>query len=352
MKTYALHCSPRSACGARAASPRRTRSTSTSTTRASPVAAARPRRATTTPSSIVFNPGGIAIARGHARSRSAARCTSREGSYENGDDREDRRPTARRGPSPNLYITSRVHDMVAIGVGLHFPFGLAVSYPEDHRSRRSRRIDLRTVVHLARRSALNLHKQVPGLSIGGGIDIVPSSVELKRDVMFGDTRARSISRGDAVGIGWSRRRHVSPARGSRASSSASCTAARSSSTSRARPTSTSPIRIARSCRPTATISTTITLPQSVCRRHRVPPVSNLELEFDAVWINWTQTFGEGRTTPMRLDSAATASTSDVPQDYKNTVTLSRRRRLPLPERRSRTSARASSTIRRRSRRRR
>ena len=31
---------------------------------------------------------------------------------------------------PAIYVTSRVHDMVAVGIGLHLPFGLAMSWPD------------------------------------------------------------------------------------------------------------------------------------------------------------------------------------------------------------------------------
>ena len=46
-----------------------------------------------------------------------------------------------------------------------------------------------------------MQKWVPGLSIGGGLDVVPASVELNRDVFFGDVRGSANLGGKGVGLG-------------------------------------------------------------------------------------------------------------------------------------------------------
>src|SRR5688572_2710960 len=78
----------------------------------------------TEPSSIVFNPGGIAINEGTQVALGTAFYIA-QGSYES-DTVEKQETDSPMSIVPNVYLTSRVHDMLAIGVGLHFPFGLAV----------------------------------------------------------------------------------------------------------------------------------------------------------------------------------------------------------------------------------
>src|SRR5512142_1822288 len=81
-------------------------------------------------SSIVFNPGGLGLVTGTQVIVEGTLYIA-QGSYENATTPKvttDSPPQ----PVPSLYIASRVHDMIAVGVGVHFPFGLAVSYPDNH----------------------------------------------------------------------------------------------------------------------------------------------------------------------------------------------------------------------------
>ncbi len=85
----------------------------------------------TSPSSIVFNPGGLAVADG-TNIQIGGSLIFATGAYtplDGGDKVEtDTSPAI----VPSAYVTSRINDMVAVGIGLHFPFGLAISWPDAH----------------------------------------------------------------------------------------------------------------------------------------------------------------------------------------------------------------------------
>ena len=108
-----------------------THSTSTSTTRASPVAVARPQRATPTRRRSSSTPAASPIAEGTQR-RARRLALRRAGLVRARGPGDKTRRTPAPPIVPQLYVTSRVHDMVAVGLGLHFPFGLAVSWPTGH----------------------------------------------------------------------------------------------------------------------------------------------------------------------------------------------------------------------------
>jgi long-chain fatty acid transport protein len=270
-------------------------------------------------SAIVFNPGGLARVRG-TQIIVGGTLYIAEGSYENGTTgviTTDSPPQ----PVPNLYIASRVQDMVVIGVGLHFPFGLAVSYPEGHpQSTVAQSSDLKTAF-ITPAVGLDLRKQVPGLTIGAGLDIVPSSVQLKRAVAFGDTRGTVDLAADAVGIGWRAgvMYHPPAAEGLKLGvmyrSKVSLDFKGQADFDIADPYRSQ-------LPPDGDAATTITLPQSVWGGIAYN-THNLELEFDAVWINWAQTFSKDPDRGPDATSLVLAlpgnQTSYVPQDYKNTV---------------------------------
>ncbi|MBA3397062.1 MAG: outer membrane protein transport protein [Deltaproteobacteria bacterium] len=267
----------------------------------------------TEPSSIVFNPGGIAINEG----TQVALGTSfyfAEGSYEN-----DSTPktTTDSGMSlvPNVYLTSRLHDMVAVGLGLHFPFGLAVSWPDNHTQSDVIQDQTLKTYFITPSVGLNLHEQVPGLSVGAGIDIVPATIELEQTISFGDVQGNAHLGGDAVGFGArvGVMYHPEAVEGLKLGV-----------------TYRSPVKLEfegkgdfdiapefREQLPAdGDIQAEITLPQSVAGGVAYSPIRALEFELNAVWINWKQAFKDGDLTINLPDGAVTSS----PQDYKNTVT--------------------------------
>ncbi len=264
----------------------------------------------TTPSSIVFSPGGIAVAEGTNIIVNGTLYIA-EGSYEpaGGGDvvKTDSAPAA----VPSLYITSRVSDMFAVGVGFHMPFGLQISWPTGH-PQADAILDQKLRTYFITPSVgINLDKYAPGLSIGGGADLVPATVELEQALTFGDVVGNAHLGGDAFGIGG--RAGVMY-----------------------RPPSHPPLKLGIMWRsmvhldfggkadfdiadpfraqlpPDGNITTEITLPQSVWGGVAYSPIPELELEANAVWIDWS-TFKELRVKlPMGAETVA-------PQDYHDTV---------------------------------
>src|SRR3954464_11256012 len=81
------------------------------------------------PSSIVYNPGGLAVGEGTAFSIGASLIAA-AASYNppTGDSSDTNAPPA---VLPQAFISHRINDMFAIGIGFHLPFGLAVSWPDS-----------------------------------------------------------------------------------------------------------------------------------------------------------------------------------------------------------------------------
>ncbi|MEO8702655.1 MAG: outer membrane protein transport protein [Kofleriaceae bacterium] len=271
-------------------------------------------------SSIVFNPGGLALSEGTQIMLGGSLYIAK-GSYENDTTPKvttDSPPT----PVPNLYIASRVHEMLAVGIGVHFPFGLAVTYPDDHpQSTVAVKSNLKTMF-ISPVIGVNLHKQVPGLSLGGGIDIVPASVELERALVFGTERGSVDLAADGIGFGFRAGvMYHPPAVKSLKLGVMYRHKVKLDFEGQADFDIADPFRA--QLPPDGDASTTITLPASISGGVAYSPIANLEIEFNAVWINWKKTFtadearGDGATSlSLALPGG---NTSDIPEDYKNTV---------------------------------
>jgi long-chain fatty acid transport protein len=263
----------------------------------------------TTPSSIVFNPGGIAVSEGTSI-LSGGSLYIAEGSYEPDGGNKVETDSA---PSvvPSIYITSRVHDMIAVGIGMHLPFGLKVSWPTGHAQADVIQDQTLRTFFITPSVGINLHKQVPGLSIGGGLDIVPATVLLENRLTFGDVEGTAKLGGDAVGIG---------GRFGVMYNSPKLKQLKLGVMWRSDVTldfeGTGDFDIANPYRsqlpPDGVITTSITLPQSVWGGIGYAATPELEVEYNAVWINWEK-FDE-----LRINLPANAVTVS-PQDYKNTV---------------------------------
>ncbi|HEU0029825.1 MAG TPA: outer membrane protein transport protein [Kofleriaceae bacterium] len=263
-------------------------------------------------SSIVFNPGGIAVNEG-TQVAVTGTVYAAGGSYEDatGKTETDSPPAV----VPSAFITSRVHDMVAVGIGLHLPYGLALSWPDNHEQADVIQDQSLRTYFISPVVGLNLHKQVPGLSIGAGVDIVPATIELENAVRFGDTSGTAKLGGDAIGIG---------ARVGVMYHPPSVQGLKLGVMYR------SPVKlnfegkgdfdIADPYRsqlpPDGDIKASITLPQTIWGGVAYSPIPNLEAELNAVFINWAQTWENGDLTVELPGGAETSSA----QDYKNTVT--------------------------------
>jgi long-chain fatty acid transport protein len=266
----------------------------------------------TSPSSMVFNPGGLAVAEG-TNIMIGGTVYVAQGWYEPMDGGDRTNTDSPPAIVPSMYVTSRLSDLIAVGIGLHFPFGLAVSWPDQHTQAEVIQDQTLRTFFITPTIGFNLDKYVPGLSIGGGVDIVPATVVLEQAVVFGDTRGMAVLGGDAIGIGG--RAGVMY-----------------------RPPTVPELKVGvmwrsdvkldfegegdfdiddpyRSQLPAdGPISTSITLPQAVWGGVAYSVLPKLELEANAVWINWKK-FDE-----LRVDLPGDAETVS-PQNYRNTVTL-------------------------------
>ncbi|NVB82659.1 MAG: hypothetical protein HOV81_30055 [Kofleriaceae bacterium] len=265
----------------------------------------------TDPSSIIFNPGGMAVGEGTNVSIGGSLIMA-NGSYEtfSGENKTDTDSSP--AVVPNAYLTSRVHDMVAVGVGFHLPFGLALSWPEGH-PQSGVIVDqsLRTYF-ITPAVGINLNKQVPGLSIGGGVDIVPATVDLKRDVIAGDAVGKAHLGGDALGIGGRVGVMYHPPTLQQLKIGVMYRSQVKLDFSGKGDFDADP-QVRPALPPDGDISTTIKLPQSFWGGVAYDPMPNLEIEANVVWINW-KSFKELNIT------LPDGSASIAPENYKNTVT--------------------------------
>lgn len=102
---------------------------------------------------------------------------------------------------PQVYASYRPSRLVAFGLGFNAPFGLALEWPASSPGRTSvRSAELRTFFFTGA-LALELSRWVPGLAVGAGVDLVPASVRIARDVPFGSDVATAELGGDALGAG-------------------------------------------------------------------------------------------------------------------------------------------------------
>lgn len=102
---------------------------------------------------------------------------------------------------PQAFISWRASEVWAAGLGFTAPFGLALEWPETSPGRTVvREADLRTFFITPALGA-NLSRWLPGLTLGAGVDLVPASVRLTRDIAFGSDFGSVGLSGTAFGLG-------------------------------------------------------------------------------------------------------------------------------------------------------
>jgi long-chain fatty acid transport protein len=262
----------------------------------------------TSASSIVFNPGGIAAEAGTSFTIGGTAYFA-AGSYEtNGE-----KTATDSDPSivPALYFKTRLGDVFAIGVGFHLPFGLAVSWPDAHPQSQVIQDQALRTYFITPSIGFNLDKAVPGLSIGGGLDIVPATVQLERAVLFGDAEGTAVLGGKATGIGGRAGIMYNP-RGLKGLHLGVMWRSQVKLDFEGDGDFDIEDPYRAQLPPDGPISTTVTLPQQVWGGLAFDASPNLQLEYNAVWINWDK-FEELRISlPGGVDTVQA-------QNYRNTV---------------------------------
>jgi len=236
-----------------------------------------------TPSSIVFNPGGIAVGKGTSILINGTMISS-TGSYEAGGQRTETDTGV--ATLPAIYVTSRVHDYVSVGIGFHLPFGAAISWPEGHAQQGTIQDQQLRTYFITPVVGLNLNKIVPGLSIGGGVDLVPSTILLERKVVFGETVGNARLGGDAFGVGARVGVQYRPAMVEGLSLGAMWRSEVKLDYEGKGDFDIDPA-LRGQLPPDGAISSSVTLPQSVGLGIGYKPASELEFEVNAIWMGWS-----------------------------------------------------------------
>ncbi|MCX5747495.1 MAG: outer membrane protein transport protein [Proteobacteria bacterium] len=263
------------------------------------------------PSSIVYNPGGIAVGAG-TNVEVSGTMVDASGSY---TDPAGVKTDTTSSPAvlPAVFVTSRVTDMISVGVGFHLPFGLAIKWPASSPQNEVIKEQSLRTYFITPVVGVNLSKFVPGLSFGGGVDIVPATVELKRAVVFGDVVGEAHLGGSGVGVGGRVGVQFKPAFAKGLSLGAMWR-----SKVKIDFDGTGDFDIDPSVRgqlpPDGDIATSVTLPQSVAGGVAYRPVPELALELDAVWMGWSSFKELKIMLPGGSESVAV-------ENYKNTVSL-------------------------------
>ncbi|HEX2685842.1 MAG TPA: outer membrane protein transport protein [Kofleriaceae bacterium] len=271
----------------------------------------------TDPSSISFNIGGLAAAEG-TNVMIGGTMISPSGSFTDDQSGTKTSPEPLHAVLPHLYLTSRINDTVAVGIGFHAPFGLEITWPDPTPGVPNSSPSLDIVKFQSLRTyfitpsvGANLNKFVPGLTVGAGLDLVPATVEIRQYVYFGDTQGEGHLGGSAFGIGGRIGAMFKPAALPQLSVGAMWRSQINEDiTGKADFDIADPYRS--QLPPDGDISTSLTIPQSVALGAAYRPTPQIEIEANAIYMNWSK-FKEIRIhLPDMTDAVA-------PQDYKDTV---------------------------------
>jgi long-chain fatty acid transport protein len=263
---------------------------------------------TNAPSSIYYNSAGIALSQGLGIDvgGSYVRPTAEFTSAASGETTEAGRDSF---VLPQAFVSWRASELVALGVGLHSSYGLALKWPETSPGRAQvREAELRTLF-ITPTLALNLSRYLKGLAVGAGIDLVPASVRLSRDVLFGTDTGTVTLGGDAFGagarVGISYRPEAAPALAFGLVYRSPVVLDFSGDADFDAPPEYRP-----SLPPDGDVKTELTLPQAVQLGVQVSPVRELQIELDGSWRGWTSYDQLDITLP---DGTVESS----PRDWKN-----------------------------------
>lgn len=237
------------------------------------------------PAAIFFNPAGIAPLYGLQLNLGAALVVPSADFEPAGGGAKTSADTTGH-VLPHVYASARLTEVVAVGIGVNAPFGLALTWPSTSPGRAQvREAELRTLF-LTPTVGFELSRWAPGLAFGVGLDLVPASVRLIRDVPFGDAVGSAALSGSAFGVGARAGVLYRPPRRS----------AWSFGITYKSPVSlqfegeadfTAPAIYRPSLPPDGIGKTAITLPQSLMLGVSFRPIPQWEIEVDGGWVGWS-----------------------------------------------------------------
>lgn len=219
---------------------------------------------------------------------------------------------------PGIFVSSRVHDLVAVGIGFYTPFGLAVSWPASSPQADIVREEALHTFFITPSVGVNLGSYVPGLTVGGGIDIVPATVELQQDIFFGSDRGSAHLAATAVGIGGRLGVMYRPNSLRQLSLGAMWRSDVTESFS-GNGHFDAPAQYRGQLPQDGPVTTSITLPQSITGGVGFRPRDGLELEANVVWTNWSKFKSLDINVPMPTGTGS--MTISQPQGYTNTFSV-------------------------------
>jgi long-chain fatty acid transport protein len=216
--------------------------------------------------------------------------------------------------TPQAFFTARINDLIAVGFGFHTPFGSKIVWPDDAPVTDEVHTQALRTYFLTPAVGLNLDKFVPGLRVGAGVDLVPSTVDITQDIFFGESvRGSAHLGGNAFGYGFRAGVQYTPKMFDKLSVGV---AYRSEVTldfdGKGDFDIEDPFR--GQLPMDGDIATSITLPQSILGGIAYRPLPALEVELDGVWMGWSS-FDELRIELP--DGTETVS----PRGYEDTLTI-------------------------------
>jgi long-chain fatty acid transport protein len=268
------------------------------------------------PSSIYYNVGGIALGDGTRFQVSGSLVQPFITFNQTGGPSTDTNTSPQ--VLPAVFVSHRINDVVSAGVGFYTPFGSAISWPDDAPTLDAvHTISLRTYF-ITPAVGVNLGSVIPGLTIGAGVDLVPATFEITRDIYFGTDRGTADLGATAFGIGGRAGAMYRVESLPELSFGAMWrSSVKLDYTGTGNFDAPAPYRS--SLPPDGPISSTIKLPQQWTVGAAYRPIDELEIEADLVWTDWSVFKNLDINVPA--NAATGTQTLATPENYTNTFTV-------------------------------
>jgi long-chain fatty acid transport protein len=277
------------------------------------------------PSSIYYNIGGLSIAEGtHVMIGGSLVAPFATFNQANGN-----KIDSNTSPQvvPSFFASTRLSDLISVGLGFYVPFGLTLSWPDNAPTNNELHEQSLRSYFLTPSIGFNLGKYLPGLTVGAGIDIVPATVELKQDIFFGTDRGTADLGATATGIGGRVGVMYRPA-ALQALSVGVMWRSNVKENFSGTGNFDAPAPYRSQLPPDGDISTSITLPQQVTGGVAYKPIPLLEIEANVIWTNWAQF----KTLDINVPTTTGGTMSILTEEeYQNTVSARLGVEYSMPE---------------------
>jgi long-chain fatty acid transport protein len=219
---------------------------------------------------------------------------------------------------PSVFLSHRISDLVSAGIGFYTPFGSAVSWPDDAPTLDEvHTISLRTYF-ITPAIGLNLGSLIPGVTIGAGVDLVPATFEITKNINFGsdhgtaDLGATAFGAGARIGVMYRVEALPQLSFGAMWRSSVKLDFSGTGNFD-------APAPYRSSLPPDGPISSSFKLPQQWTVGAAYRPLDELELEANLVWTDWS--IFQNLDINVPANAATGTQTLVTPEGYTNTFTV-------------------------------